>query len=359
MNDQESYERLTISGADAYQRGYQYGEQLKDKIRARIQMRFEEGQFGGFDRDLTLADAMKFWPYIQEYSHYISQEIQGIADGSRSGLQEIVMLNSSGPLAVYSKKRPARGCTSFAVTGDATVDGKTYVGQNDDLWAVDAEFATILRIEAGTTKILGFALAGEFPRIGLNSHGIALCVNALYDGRAKPGVPGTIITRDILQQATIGGALYSIMRADRAFSANMVIGDKNGELYDVETTMDGYELIYGQDTLVHANHFLAKRLVSRDFGIENGPCSTIRYNRLKKLIDKSFGSIDEEKLKAFLADHVNYPGSICRHDSGPAPDSPPGNRFTTIASVIIKPEDGVLLVAEGNPCEKPFVELRL
>ena len=100
-------------------------------------------------------------------------------------------------------------------------------------------------------------------------------------------------------------------------------------------------------------------MVRRDFGVENGPCSTLRYTRLKELVNRNFGSIDEGKLKAFLADLVNYPGSICRHDSGPASDSPTNKRFSTVASIIIRPEDGVLLLAEGNPCKKPFLELRI
>jgi isopenicillin-N N-acyltransferase-like protein len=359
MNNEGQYARITISSSDPFERGYQYGEQLRDKIRERINLRFEKGRRQGLDKDQILIDAMKVWPFIEEYASYIGQEIRGIAEGSGSTLEEAAMLNSFGPIALYAATRQTVGCTSFAVAGEATADGKTYVGQNDDMWARDDEFATLLTIETATNKILGLAYAGEFPRKGVNSNGIALCVNALYDGRARPGVPGTVVTRDVLQQETIGGALYSIMRADRGAAANYVIGDQYGELYDIETTMDGYELIYGQDTLVHANHFLAKDLASRDLGIEDGPCSVVRYNRIKKLIDRGFGSIDAEMLKGILADHVNYPGSICRHDSGHAPDSPPDKRFSTVASLIFIPEDGVLLVAEGNPCETRYLELTL
>jgi isopenicillin-N N-acyltransferase-like protein len=359
MNNEGKYDRIRISSSDPFERGYQYGEQLRDKIRARIELRFEKAEGKGLPRKQILTDAMKLWPFIKEYASYISQEISGIAEGSRSTLEEVAMLNSFGSISLYAEKRQATGCTSFAVTGDATADGRTYVGQNDDMWARDDEFATLLTVDTGETKIVGLAYAGEFPRKGVNSNGIALCVNALYDGKAKPGVPGTVITRDILQQSTIGGALYSIMRADRAAAANFIIGDEHGELYDIETTIDGYELIYGQDTLVHANHFLAKHLASRDLGIEDGPCSVVRYNRIRKLIDKSFGSIDVSTLKGILADHVNYPGSICRHDSGHAPDSPPEQRFSTVASLILKPEDGVMMVAQGNPCQTRYLELTM
>ena len=79
-------------------------------------------------------------------------------------------------------------------------------------------------------------------------------------------------------------------------------------------------------------------------------------NRLNKLLHKSLGRIDPEILQKFLADHVNYPRSICCH---PSAEMPLSRRFKTVASLIMRPEDGLMLLAEGNPCEKPFLELQL
>ena len=354
MSNSLTFDMITVSG-EPYERGYQYGQQLREKITARIRGRLEDGQSMGLDKDRVMADVMKFWPFIQEYSKDLAREIQGIADGSGSKLDDIVMLNSD-PLWTYSSRSAATmGCTSFAVGGDATRDGATYVGQNDDLWPSFSEFATIIRIESDTTTCLGLAFSGEFPRIGLNSHGIAVCVNGLYDGVGKPGVGQTVISREILQQETIGDALNAIMRADRGHAANTMLGDKNGELYDVEMTTQGYEVMYGEDMLAHANHFLARWLAETDRGRER-PGSLHRYNRLNKLLHKSLGRIDPEILQQFLADHVNYPRSICCH---PSAEMPLSRRFKTVASLIMRPEDGLMLLAEGNPCEKPFLELQL
>ncbi|MBA7571305.1 hypothetical protein ES708_13064 [subsurface metagenome] len=210
-------------------------------------------------------------------------------------------------------------------------------------------------------KILSFGFAGGLPIIGLNSCGIALCINALRDGKVKPGVPVSVITRDILQQKTIGQALYSIARACRATSVNLLLGDKNGELYDVEITKDRYMPIYGQHSLVHTNHFLSRGLLTpdlneRDFALEKGTSTIVRYNRMQKLIAKNFGTIDEKKLKEFLSDHVNYPESICRH---PKNGEPTRTESITIGSFIMKPEENVMLVADGNPCQKEFQRFKL
>lgn len=352
MGKSVSFETITMSDGDSFKRGYQHGKQVKEKIKSLIS---RWSKIVETNSDKLLADSMKFWPYIKEYSNEISREMEGIAKGSGSKVEEIVMLNSLNPLSLYNKSY-AIGCTSFGVTGDATIEGRTLLGQNDDLWAWESEYATIQRIECNDTLLMGFALVGCLPKIGINSHGIAICINALYDGIGRPGVPVSIITRGILQQKTIGGALYSVVRAKRSNSVNLLIGDKNGEMYDIECTVDDYEVHYGQDAIVHTNHFLAKRLVKKDLSLDGNVNSIIRYNRMKKLINRNFGSLDENSLKTILADHVNYPSSICRHID---PDFPPDKRFVTLASFIIKPQEGVLLVAEGNPCTVQFVEHRL
>ena len=59
--------------------------------------------------------------------------------------------------------------------------------------------------------------------------------------------------------------------------------------------------------------------------------------------------ITVEKLQAFLADHVNRPGSICRH----------GERVKTTFSVIINLRTLKMLLARGNPCEVAYAEYDL
>ncbi len=72
-----------------------------------------------------------------------------------------------------------------------------------------------------------------------------------------------------------------------------------------------------------------------------------RYDRLRSLIKGKYGVIELADIQAFLADHDNHPGSICRH---------PGSLgIFTAASMIAEPEMGVLHVCAGNPCEGEYV----
>jgi isopenicillin-N N-acyltransferase like protein len=347
-----SFHELLLREDDAYNRGFQYGKELEPLIKKHI-----DKWRNIFNKDLHLAmddvlgHASKIWPFVKAYSNEITREIEGITQGSGAKLEEIVMLNAINEL--YINRWPGLlGCTSFAVSDDATVDGTTYVGQTDDLMPWEAEFGVILQIQSADTQTIAFSFAGALPIIGMNDSGISMCINALYDGRSRPGVPVAIITADILHQKTIGQALYSIARAERATSVNLLIGDPYGELYSVEMTRDRYVPLYGENFIVHTNHFLSRDLLvpdlqERDMAVRNGTNSIFRYNRIRKLIHQHYGKIDTDQLKKFMMDHVNYPESICRH---PVHEG----LSQTIAAFIMNPEERTMLIADGNPCEATY-----
>ncbi|MDH4272780.1 MAG: acyl-CoA--6-aminopenicillanic acid acyl-transferase, partial [Candidatus Aminicenantes bacterium] len=68
-----------------------------------------------------------------------------------------------------------------------------------------------------------------------------------------------------------------------------------------------------------------------------------------RLLKNNRGRITVDLLKQFLADHVNHPGSICRH----------GTYVKTTFSVIINLTTGTMLLARGNPCEVKYNEYKL
>ncbi len=350
------FEEVILRGDDPFERGRQYGSAVQEKVNQHLANWYDIFREElHLSKDRILADVRKFWPFVREYSPEIAKELEGIAGGSKLQLEEILLLNTLNEFFV-NQGLEQLGCTSFGVTGDATVGGKTYVGQNDDWKSWAAEVAIILRIETRQWKVLSFTFAGSLPIIGLNSFGIALCINALRDGKVKPGVPIAVICRDILQRKTIGQALFSIARANRATSVNLLLGDENGELYTVEMTKDSYVPIYGQHILVHTNHFLDPRLAESDLALERGTSTIIRYNRMVKLLTKNLGNIDAKLLQGFLADHVNYPESICSH---PREYESMRTQSSTIASFIMNTQERTMLIADGNPCEKVFREFRI
>jgi isopenicillin-N N-acyltransferase-like protein len=68
------------------------------------------------------------------------------------------------------------------------------------------------------------------------------------------------------------------------------------------------------------------------------------------LIDQHYGQIDVENMMEILADHDQYPNSICRHIDPAAPIS-----SVTLASFIMVPAEGAIYIAAGNPCKYEYV----
>jgi isopenicillin-N N-acyltransferase-like protein len=83
-----------------------------------------------------------------------------------------------------------------------------------------------------------------------------------------------------------------------------------------------------------------------DFNRNGIASSIVRYNRSTRLLKKNLGRITVDKMKEFLSDHVNYPGSICRHEKG----------IKTTFSVIINLTTGMMHLARGNACEVKYRE---
>ncbi|NIU84920.1 MAG: hypothetical protein GWN64_15955, partial [Candidatus Thorarchaeota archaeon] len=75
-----------------------------------------------------LLEGRKYIPFIEEYVPEIADEIKGIAKGAGRGYDEIVTLISYYELGEGIPNL----CTCFGVTGEATVNGETYIGQNWD-----------------------------------------------------------------------------------------------------------------------------------------------------------------------------------------------------------------------------------
>jgi hypothetical protein len=79
------------------------------------------------------------------------------------------------------------------------------------------------------------------------------------------------------------------------------------------------------------------------------PDSPSRHSRLLRLLRERRGLIGIADLKRALADHVDDPTGVCRHQ----------REVQTIASIIAEPDKGLLHVAAGHPCTEPFTTFEL
>jgi hypothetical protein len=112
----------------------------------------------------------------------------------------------------------------------------------------------------------------------------------------------------------------------------------------VEATVDGIELRYPEDgLLVMTNHVVCPSWAGKESFVP--PDSHPRYNRLRELLGGN-KLTDVEDVKQALRDHEGF---VCSHGA-----HFPERKSGTIWSVVGRPGDRHLGIADGNPCQAEY-----
>jgi len=361
---------VTLTGSP-HERGFQHGKTLKDGIHRFYQswskMLFDSSPFKLTEADL-LSFAKKNGPYIKEYAPDIYQEIEGIAEGAEMDLDKALYMNCFDEEYVFQSLPQLRagtagapppgalpaGCTSFAAFGQATADGKVYIGQNYDYSSVYLE-PVVFRIEqcGDEPGQLIFSHMGVVGINGVNAAGLAIVENTLAPTDLRIGVPFPVVMRKALQQPRLSDLVGAIITAPRLSGHNYVIGSPYAAVH-LETSATKYHFNYLQDGVFgHANHYDYPDMKHLDLLPELLPDSLIRSGRMLQLLKSGFGKLDIDALKKVMADHADYPVGICRHEDERH------SELGTLSTIICRPEDGLMLVTCGNPCVSPFQEFTI
>jgi isopenicillin-N N-acyltransferase like protein len=346
----DAFPLIAVAG-DARTRGRQYGEQARSRIEVSLEI------YGrAFDRlkmswDEVARRARAFMPRIEAYDAEALAEMAGIAEGAGLTTEHIVALNARTELLYGGDAPPkqdqAEGCTAAVVMPEATKDRKLLHGQNWD-WIEDcARSAIVLRADPGDgNPYLSFMEAGMLARCGLNRAGIALTGNFLASDRdsGRNGVPIPLIRRRVLRAREYGKAIGVVYEAPRAFSNNMMLSTAAGAAIDLEASPDEVFWLKPDDgLLVHANHFKAPGALAKvkDVGILASPDTLYRDDRVQQKLAAKRGQITVADLQRVFLDKFGTPAAVCRE---PTP-GPGGANAATVATIVMRPEDGRMWIA--------------
>ena len=305
----------------------------------------------GFDWTRAVDRARLYLPYAEEFYPDFIDEIRGYSDGAK------MPFDNAFTLCCHELLSPQgfRGCTDVAVSGDVTNDGRVLAAHNED-WSNDA-LDTVVFLHAkpqGKPAFFATSYAGLLPSCGINSAGISLTGNALDPNDVRIGIPKVFPVRKIMEAKRIGEALEFALPEGRASSYNNIVSDKNGEIYSLEGSASDCAWLYALDGyIVHTNHYTADKMQRYETSPSSISCSVFRYNRALRLIEDQLGSVTVDSLKSLLADHVNRPGSICRHA---VPGMHPLDVSETIFSVIYDLTHLEAHVLKGKPCSSTWVK---
>jgi isopenicillin-N N-acyltransferase-like protein len=334
--------------------GQQIGEKMKPRLQ-RILPRLRTHLPPGVEwKDMLLKGRLCLAHSRAVYPQFV-EELEGIAEAAELPFEEVFLAicEELWEPAAWQADLPtlAKGCTDFAARGRATADGATLVAHTNDLPPEAEEDLVLLKVQAGDEpEFLAVSVAGLGFSAGFNAAGISMTGNAVSCSDIRPGVPRLLIARAILAARRLGEAMDACLLPLRASNYNNFIADSNGEIYSMEGSATDCEPIYiEKNIMAHTNHYLS--LPMRRFEAHRHYIggSIIRYHRAMRLLRENYGRLSPELFQKLLADHANYPNSICKH----------AGMTVTVFSIIINLNELRAWIGQGRPCQTTYTEYTL
>jgi isopenicillin-N N-acyltransferase like protein len=377
--------RVRVEGT-SYERGRQYGVQAQARIRRSVQAYQQVfAYYAGWDWPAVRRAAAGFEAPIADFRPAYLEEMRGIADGAGLDLADVLAINvrtevmfaakaRQAPLAGRARPAPPAGpqppaeCSAFAVVQDQPA--ATLVGQNWDWLLHAAETLILLEVRQDDgPDFVTVVEAGLLAKAGMNAAGLGLVTNALVTEAdlGAPGLPYHVLLRAVLDCVTVTDALMVLQAGERSSSANYLIAHSSGAALDVEAAPGDFTRLYplypDHGLLLHTNHFLSPHFLSPnslspglhpvDLSLWAMPSSAVRLQRLR-----AFGAGGQHRtlddFRGLLADHADYPYSVCAH---PEPGAHPCEQGSTIASVLMDLTAGRMWVAAGHPCQVRYTDV--
>ncbi|RQD78409.1 MAG: hypothetical protein D5R97_00420 [Candidatus Syntrophonatronum acetioxidans] len=355
MKERKRFEVIECEGT-LYEIGVQWGKGCKENISKALEM-----ALGGLSQvfDTTKEDiifnAMKYGKKVQNFDHELIDIMRGQAEGAGVKFEEIFTLKCAYDLGAYYKQVSAL-CTSFAARGVATRKGNTFLGQTIDWYPGTPMDLLKITYPDGTVN-LSLVLWGVVEYT-LSSAGLGMCANGTWSTSDDFhfNIPLGCYLSKAMRQKTWEEAL-DILRKNARGLGYFLLASKNGEITGIESVQNDFENHYPEeDILVHSNHYLTERFQDMDLVNTLVPDSPSRLERIKILMEDHYGYLTPQLMMEILSDHDNYPNSLCRHVDE---TKPPQFHSQTLAAYIMVPEEGLMYIAWGNPCQHEFVEYKM
>jgi isopenicillin-N N-acyltransferase like protein len=244
--------------------------------------------------------------------------------------------------AVNARTEILAGADECSVQGQGGL-----LAQNWD-WHPDLAHSTVIHIvEHGDDRWFATVTeAGILAKIGLNSHGLGVCLNILRT-TADGGTDGTpihqLLHETLHTTSTVDEAIDLLTQATVTASSAVTVATP-GDVAHVELNPGGANVIRGA-VGAHTNHFIVPPKQGTDVMATESPTT---HQRLE--------IVQEQPLLDALRDHTGHPKGVCRHVD---PDDPWVEQTVTVASVVMNLEASRLHVAAGPPCTHEHVQIKL
>jgi isopenicillin-N N-acyltransferase-like protein len=345
-----------VDAESAFERGVQHGRQAREQVGATLDTyRQIFRDFVRIDWDEARRIGRAYAEPIARYDADVAEEIRGVAEGAGLRHDEILALNVRSEIALSA--RFVDGCTAFAAFGRAARGETTILAQNWDWRPSLRDSMVVLLVEQpGRPSLTMLTEAGIVGKLGLNSAGLGVCLNAIVTDRLEAGAtPLHVVLRGILNSRNLGEAVLAASRSEIACAANFLVAQHGNGALDIEAVPGDVDVLLPErDLLAHTNHLTSLRLASvRCLGKAAFPDTYPRLGRVRRLLDERYGELDMDAAREILRDHANLPSSICRHlDEHLEPE---GRRIHSVFSLVMNLGEQTLELTDGPPCSAEYM----
>lgn len=367
MERREPYPLIEITANTPFERGIQYGRQAAERIAVCVEYYKQSFQKQGFTWAQAQDYAMGYLPVVESQMPEILEEARGLAAGCGRSLEEIMAINCryeisklAGPGTGRTEGSGAAApeeCTTAAILPEASRNGRTYAVKNWDFYQKTMDHIVLLRIRTGEYSAIGWTEAGQMPREGFNSSGVAIVNNGMQSvhDHYGTGLPVTFLRRRVLASGSFEEAAGLVRNFRRCVSNNIMLVGAKGQVLDFEVQPDRMDQVYSQGgILTHANHFVADP--EADAYPER---PKVRDTRLMELLARRRGDIDVSYIMECMKDHQYWPKAICSHPTFAGDKRTYIPSGITVASMIVDFAENTAYICSGPPCEGEYIPYRL
>lgn len=345
----DRFPAVTLKG-DARARGHMFGEACRPLI-----VRSMDYYLGTVFRRLGCTD-----PVLQHYAGECAEvirhfspdslmEIEAVAEAADLPAWKMIVLNARTEILNVAGRTAAPECTAISMA-----DGPI-IAQNWDWIRIGLECAVVLNIEYDDgQRMVVFTEAGMLGKIGLNRHGLGICLNILQARHERIGVPVSVLSRVVLNAATVAEARRLFAAAGTGRATHFLVGDAHGDCMSIEYAGDvSHEVAASNGVLVHTNHLVAPGCEVELTEAVAG--SVARYRRAAELCAIP-GPASVERAKSILADQENEASPI--NVAWRASRFVQGEDISTCAAIVMDLAARTMHVRKGFDTTVPWTEYR-
>jgi len=294
-------------------------------------------KLGGLFKNLYAR--FRFYPNFKRHTpdQYLAEMegfVWGASEGETKDYYDVMMGNALQDLSIAG---PA--CSSFAAWGEATADGRMYVGRNLDhagfLDFAPHQYLGIYVPDSGYSFAVHNYPAFIGTMSGMNEKGIVIAQNysmAVQEEITIDGMPFMFMLRHVLQEAaSLEEALAIIEETPRTIGLNLMLADAgSGEAVVVELTARRMVVRRAEDYIYTSNMFQDPAM--QEFQAPGWMASALRDRRFARLGEELRGAIDLEESRNILRDKL----------AGAAKEGFYAgiNTEVNLASMVFLPEEG-------------------